>query len=81
MKRSIISKLLPPMENNLTAQILHQSYKRPAPAPIHTASGKLESAPLSSASTNKQGSKLSRVNSSVIVLTHISIQQRALQRH
>lgn len=70
MKRSIISKLLPPMENNLMAQILHRSYKMPAPAPIHTASGKLESALLSSASTNKPGNKLSSINSSVIILTH-----------
>lgn len=76
MKRSIISKLLPLMENNLTAQILHQSYKMPVPAPIHIASGKLESAPLSSASTNKPVNKLSCINSSAIIITHISVQQR-----
>ena len=58
MKRSITLKLLPLTENNLTAQILHQSYKTPVPAPIHTASGKLGLAPLSSALTNKPVKKV-----------------------
>lgn len=52
-------KLLPLMESNLMAQILHQSYKTPVPAPIHTASGKLGLAPLFSALANKSVSKVS----------------------
>lgn len=52
-------KLLPLMESNLMAQILHQSYKMPVPAPIHTASGKLGLAPLFSALANKSVSKVS----------------------
>lgn len=47
------------MESNLMAQILHQSYKMPVPAPIHTASGKLGLAPLFSALANKSVSKVS----------------------
>lgn len=56
-KRSIILKLLPLMENSLVAQILHQSYKMPVPAPTHIASGKLVSAPLFSALANESVSK------------------------
>lgn len=59
MKKPIILKLLPLMESNLMAQILHQSYKMPVPAPIHTASGKLGLAPLFSALANKSVSKVS----------------------
>lgn len=62
------------MENNLTAQILHLSYKTPVPAPIHTASGKLGLAPLSSALTNKPVNKVSCIHSIVIIITYISIQ-------
>lgn len=45
------------MENSLAAQILHQSYKMPVPAPTHIASGKLVSAPLFSALTDESVSK------------------------
>lgn len=34
------------MDNNLVAQTLHQFYKRPVPAPAHTAFDMLELAPL-----------------------------------
>lgn len=51
------------MENNLTAQILHQSCKTPVPAPVHTASGRLGLAPLSSALTNKPVNKQSHLHS------------------
>lgn len=81
MKRSIILKLLPLTENNLMAQILHQSYKMPVPAPIHTASGKLGLAPLSSALANKAVNKVSHIHPSVIMVTYISIQYRAGQGH
>jgi len=69
MKRSIILKSLPVMENNLMAQILHQSCTTPDPAPIHTASGKLGLAPLSSALTNKPVNKVSCIHLSVIIIT------------
>lgn len=63
------------------AQILHQSYKMPVPAPIHTASGKLGLAPLFSALANKSVSKVSWFQSSVIIIAYISIQNRGWQKH
>lgn len=81
MRRSIILKLLPLTESNLMARTLHQSYKTPVPAPVHIASGKLESALLSFASTNKPVNKVSCVQPRVIIINYISVQQRAEQRH
>lgn len=56
------------------AQILHQSYRMPVPAPTHTASGKLVSAPLFSALANESVSKGTRIHCIVIVITYHSIQ-------
>lgn len=74
MRRSIILKLLPLTESNLMAQTLHQSYKMPVPAPVHTASGKPGSALLSSASTNKPVNKVSCIQPRVIIISYISVQ-------
>lgn len=62
------------MENSLVAQILHQSYKMPVPAPTHIASGKLVSAPLFSALANESVSKGRCIHWILIVITHHSIQ-------